>query len=226
MNLFSNSEESYKINKIIKLFPYLNNRSKAVNLKIDDESWNYISIRKIAEQITGIIMHHLSLININPDNSIITDATAGVGGNTISFGQSANKVYAIEIDTERSKLLANNIDVFNLKNIKVYNDDCLNILPEIDNHNVIFIDPPWGGKNYKTYEKLNLYIGEMPIDTVCIKLLDNVIMKKVPELIVLKLPKNYDIETLYKNIDKKYKIYLYELEKMLVIVIHCPSELL
>lgn len=198
-----------------KLFPYLENKLLVNKLKIDEDSIYYISIRDHATKITNIIIYHLTLLNINISTTIITDATAGVGGNTLSFASTFKKVYAIEIDNLRSNYLKNNINIYNFTNVFVINNNCVNIIPNIKDHNVVFIDPPWGGRNYKKYTNLKLMLSNTPLETICLNIFENNNVK----LIVLKLPFNYDLVNFYNKL-KDYTIYLYDLYKMLILVIH------
>ena len=210
-----------KIKTILRLFPYLKNIDKASKLLIDDESIHYISIREYAEKISDIIKLHLEMIGISKELAVITDSTAGVGGDSISFAKNFKHVNSIEIDKLRSQYLKNNVGIYDCNNVDVINDDCRNIINKIDNHNIIFIDPPWEPGNigsYKQYENLKLPFGDEPIESFCNKLMDSNYMKKVPELIVLKLPKNYDIVHFYKNISNR-QIYYYNLNKMIILVI-------
>jgi len=210
-----------KIRMILRLFPYLENIEKASKLQIDDDSIHYISVREYAEKISNIIKLHLDLINLDNNKAIITDATAGVGGDTISFSKNFKSIYSIEISSIRSDYLRNNIGIYDCKNVTVINDDCMNVINKIENHNVIFIDPPWEPDNigsYKQYENLKLSFGKISIETLCNNLMDLSFMVKVPELIVFKLPKNYDIVYFYKNVNNK-KIYYYDLNKMIILVI-------
>lgn len=209
--------DPYSNRTVLRLFPYLHDKSKAQQLKIDDDSIHYISLREHAEQISNMIITHLKKINIDTSNITITDATAGVGGNTISFGMKFKHVYAVEIDTLRSSYLKNNIDIYNLKNIDIINDDYTKMYNKYC-QNVVFIDPPWGGKDYKSHKNLRLELSDIPIETICNNLLNPNIMKKLPELIVLKLPNNYDIVYFYKELTCK-KIYFYDLKKMFILVV-------
>lgn len=201
-----------------KLFPFLEDKMLINKLKIDEDSIYYISIRDHATKITNIIIYHLTLLNINASTSIITDATAGVGGNTLSFSPVFKKVYAIEIDNLRSNYLKNNINVYNFTNVYVINDNCINILPNIKDHNIVFIDPPWGGRNYKKYTNLKLMLSNVSLDTICLNVLKNSNVK----LVVLKLPFNYDLFDFYYKL-KDYTIYMYDLYKMIILVIHNTS---
>ncbi len=206
------------VSNLGKLFPYMKDKTKVQNLKIDTESIHYISTRDYADKITSIIELHLRQLNINNEDAVITDATAGVGGNAISFALKFKYVNAIEIDTKRSEYLKHNIDVFQVKNIKVYNEDCTKILDKLDSHHVIFLDPPWGGKSYKDHQLLKLQISNASVELMCNDMMNSKIMKTVPEIIILKLPTNYDIIYLY-NIVKNKNIYFYDLKKMYILVI-------
>ena len=111
----------------------------------------------------------------------------------------------------------------------------------IDNPNVIFIDPPWGGNEYKNIEFLKIKFGDLYIEEFVIdifkkftKNIDEYLLSKnndnnnnnnFNKFIVLKLPKNFDIENFYyyikNNTDySKFIIcsYLYILNKMFLIV--------
>jgi hypothetical protein len=48
--------------------------------------------------------------------------------------------------------------------------------------------------------------------------MDETYMKKVPKLIVLKLPKNYDTLHFYKTVKNK-NMYYYDLKKMIILVV-------
>jgi 16S rRNA G966 N2-methylase RsmD len=210
-----------RMKTILRLFPYLKNVERASKLLIDDESMKYISIREYAEKISDIIKLHLDLLGIPIKNANITDATAGVGGDTISFAKNFNHVYAIEIDKLRSEYLLNNVIVYDCANVSIIHDDCINVLNKIKDHNVIFIDPPWepdGNGSYKQHDKLRLPFGNETIESLCNKLMNNTYMKKIPDIIALKLPKNYDIIHFYNSISNK-QIHYYDLNKMIILVI-------
>lgn len=238
-----NDDKFYINNKIARIFPILKNFSNFSKIQIDDDSFCYITIREIAEIISKIICYHLLEYNLNPQKSTIIDYTAGVGGNILSFGKYFKSVYAIEIDELRADYLKNNIGVYGFKNITVVNK-CAIEFNDMDlitlNPNVIFVDPPWGGSNYKSNENLTLSLGNIQMEELVIN-----IAKKYSEhytqivdlnpkeknnnynnkFIILKLPKNYNIEHFYNYIKSNnnfsnYNIclYLYILNKMIVIV--------
>lgn len=201
---------------IFRLFPNIPKNGKKI--MIDADSVHYISNKEDAALITTIIKSKLK------DNNItITDATAGVGGNTISFCSEFKHVNAIEIDNTRFEYLQNNLNVYGITNVDLFKNDCLDVLHIIDKHDVIYIDPPWGGRDYKQYDKLKLSISDMSIELLCVRLMDKSYMKSVPNLIVLKLPLNYNIKHFHKIITKK--TYMYTLKKMYIIIIDTTSNL-
>jgi predicted RNA methylase len=212
----------------LRLFPFIDNIELAHKLKIDKKSIHYISLREVADNITNIIKRHLIKIKeIDTVESLkkisITDATAGVGGNTISFGMTFGKVNAIELDSERCDFLKNNINVYDLDNIDVYNGDCTDLVSKLY-HQVVFIDPPWGGKSYKRYKNLLLSMSDKSIEDICIDLMDPTKSGCCPKLIVLKLPLNYNLKNILEKIQDR-KIYLHQLHKMFIIVIeNVPEE--
>jgi 16S rRNA G966 N2-methylase RsmD len=207
-------------NHILKhIFPYIKNKALMNYLRIDDDSVHYISSKNVAEKITYIISMHLNKLNILNENAIITDATAGVGGDTISFCKMFKYVYAIELNKLRYDYLNNNLNVYGISNVILFNQDFLNILPQIEDHNAIFIDPPWGGCGYQKINKLRIKISEiMDLEDICLECLFGLNMKKTVDLIALKLPNNYDIHYLYKKM-VDCNIYLYQLDKMIVLII-------
>ncbi len=203
---------------ICRLFRKIDDLSIMNNLQIDNESIHYITPKEKSSLISQIILNHLSILKININNIIITDAMACVGGDTISFAHIFKKVIAIELNKDRVKYLTNNINVYKLKNVEIFNDDCLKILHNISRHNVVFIDPPWGGSKYKEHKNLTLKISDKPLEQICNDIMNENIMKCTPELIVLKLPKNYYMPKIYKEVSSEL-IIKHTMNNMYIIVI-------
>ncbi len=230
-------------NKIMRIFPVLKNCLNYNKLLIDDESFSFITIREIAYLTSKIICNHLSKHDINPLKVNIVDYCAGVGGNVISFSKFFNHVYAVEINKTRAEYLLNNLNVYNCKNVTVINNSSIaynNIGHSLvngeegfyhDNPMVVFIDPPWGGNDYKNVDNLKIKLDDMYIEDLVADILDkfNLLINEYKDynnrFIVLKLPKNFDIELFYNHIKKYPKknnyfvdLYLYILNKMIIIV--------
>lgn len=201
---------------IDKLFPCPPNNNYD-NLMIDFESTSHISTPPVSEVISTIIE---SLIppDIPLKNITIFDGTACVGGDTIALGQIFGTVIATEIDKKRYDMLVNNLKEFELWNVIPINDDALKLYDKINFIDVMYFDPPWGGKNYKLKKNLRLKIGNMFLDEIVNYVFDGNVRSNI-KMIVFKLPKNYNLHELYNNTNRdNVTIYMYELNKMLIVV--------
>jgi predicted RNA methylase len=206
-------------NKIIyldKLFP----RPPTDNyndIHVDIECITYITNYKTSEIIISII---LSLLpeNIYLYDLNILDGTACIGGDTIAFGNVFNSVISVEIDKRRYDILSHNLNVYNLYNVFPINDDITKIYKRLENIDIMYFDPPWGGRNYKKNNNIRLTIGKLYIDELVNTIFDGSIKSNV-KYVILKLPNNYNIKELYYNTKKNnVKMLMYNLKKMLIVV--------
>lgn len=188
-------------------------------IKIDQESLMYVTNYKDASSIADILSVHIRKFK-QPKESLVVDATGGIGGDTIAFSKRFMNVISIEKDDTRYDFLKNNISAFELKNVVDIHGNSLDIIPKIGNIDIIYIDPPWGGKNYKDKETLRLNFGDKSLEDVIKYFVTSDEMKDKPKVIGLKLPKNYDIANLYDQLkENELKIYYYQLKKICLIVI-------
>lgn len=187
------------------------------NVYIDYESISYITTPYNTTIITNIIRANIPPNMICNDMTIF-DGTACVGGDTIAFGNIFGTVISVEIDKKRFNMLSKNIDEYGLFNVIPINDNCISILTKINFIDIVYLDPPWGGKNYKLSTNIRLSISNRYIDEIINDIVNNNIRSKV-KLIVIKLPKNYNIKQLYQ-LTKQNNISMlqYTLKKMLIIV--------
>ena len=165
------------------------------NLKSDIEGLYSLSYKEDADMISQIIKNKYSDIKI-------LDGTAGIGGNSISFGQYFLDVTSIELNKERFNYLSENIKNFNLRN-KLINGNFIDYLNS--NYDLLFIDPPWGGPNYKFESSITLTFGDKSL----INIVNCVIKNK--KIIVMKLPFNYNLIE-FSNLNYiSYKIKNYQI---------------
>lgn len=200
------------IKKIV--FPKIDD-TKVQSLLIDNDSLMYITYPESAQEITNLIIKQLPETK-NVKDCVITDITAGVGGNVLNFSLIFNYVNAIEIDKIRYEYLKNNIKIYNYLNINCYHSDFTQLLFESDNlkQDIIFFDPPWGGRSYKSHEKIRLNINLLGIEDIVIKFFEN----NCASIIVIKLPKNYDFEYFNEKLNT-YKCINNILSKMSIMII-------
>lgn len=201
-----------------RLFPFIE-KSKLTNLKIDKESISYITTPVTAKYITSIITEYSKQCNFTIES--ILDCTGCIGGDTIALGKAFNSVQSIEIDTERCEMLQNNVNIYELKNVTVVNECCIDYIKKSVSSDVIYIDPPWGGSNYKNNEVTKLSIGNITIEEFTLGLFNGMFSEGCPKLLAMKLPKNYDYSYFCKivNENKDMKIIKHKLPKIDLLIV-------
>lgn len=184
-------------------------------LKLTEEGQYSVTRRRDADRIISILKSILK----DTKTKTITDATGCVGGDTIHFGINFKQVDTIEINLKNLEALENNVSVYELKNVSFHHGDSTLIFDW--KTDVLYIDPPWGGPNYKDIPNLDLYMSSKRID----EWLEEILLRKNrPGHIVLKLPQNFNFVrfNFLSNVEtiKPYRIRSYVL---VVITVHMPK---
>lgn len=184
-------------------------------LKLTQEGEYSVTRRRDADRIMAII----SKVVGDLKTKTVTDATGCVGGDTIQFALRSRFVNSIELNEENFEALQNNIAVYGLENVTLHHGDCTRVFNW--RTDILFVDPPWGGPNYKENETLELYLSQRRLD----EWLEEVLRRKIrPSYIFLKLPHNYNFNRLnfLSNIEmiKPYRIRNYIL---ISIKVHMPK---
>jgi 16S rRNA G966 N2-methylase RsmD len=179
------------INTLKKVFPEPSNGNYN-GLKCDEEGLYSITHPKEADLISETI------IEITNNNIHIVDMTAGCGGNMISFIKYFSHVTGIEIDKTRFKLLKENLSKYEYNNYELICGDSTLINNYANNnyYDVYFIDPPWGGPDYKKQSNVELHLSNYKLEEFILTLPKD-------KLIILKLPFNYNIDGFKNNIIRK-----------------------
>ena len=121
----------------------------------------------------------------------ITDATACVGGDTLLFSLHFKKVESIEWKRHNMAALQNNVEVFGAGNVVLHEGDATRVFNW--KTDVLYVDPPWGGPDYRKLENLELFIGSYRLD----KWIEEILKRtERPKTVVLKLPRNYNFARL------------------------------
>jgi len=160
-------------------------------IQLDDVAAFSITESSIANSMTKIIGSALGKLRKDNDERpiVIFDGMACVGGNTISFSRSFARVLANELDHNRYMMLLHNVkNVLGLQNVEFMNGSILD-LAFSNEYNVLFLDPEWGGPDYKTKSNLRLTIGDQTVEDFSLQTFQNCPQL---ELVALKLPTNYD----------------------------------
>ena len=165
-------------------------------LKLDEEAFYSVTDQYTADKISKEIK------KLCPDIKCITDGTACIGGNTYSFSKYFEKIYAIEMDKMKCDYLKYYLDLLETRNVTILNGNCNLIIPELK-QDLIFLDPPWGGPNYKEKKTIDLYLSDVELSTICNH------FKDFTKYIALKVPLNFDLEK-FNELTKNNLLLLYK----------------
>jgi len=161
------------------------------------------------------IINHFAKLGKSARQLAVTDATANVGGNTISFYLSEfGHINAVELDQTTYQMLISNVTTYGAgTHIKTYCADYTEIYKNLS-QDIVFMDPPWGGPDYKNYQKLDLYLGQIEISEIC----ESLLAERLAEMIVVKVPYNYNfgrfsrfnhiVEHIYRKKRHSYSIII------------------
>jgi len=152
-------------------------------LHLTDEGRYSITRRRDGEHIVAIMSSVIGDLN---DKSI-TDCTACVGGDTINFAFNFKDVHSIEYSKQNFEALKHNVNVYNLRNVTLYFGDCMKVYNWASD--VLYIDPPWGGPDYRDKKEVDLFLGNVRLDDWLEDILSGPYR---PSFVFLKVPANYN----------------------------------
>ncbi|KAK3618763.1 putative diacylglycerol O-acyltransferase tgs1 [Elasticomyces elasticus] len=134
------------------------------------------------------------------NKTILVDAFAGAGGNTIAFALSGRwkQIFAFEKDATVLACAKHNAEVYGVakKIFWVHGDAFAEIprrLKQVGKSAVVFASPPWGGPTYSDYEVFDLTVmGPYTLPFLC-----SSFFAVTPD-VVLYLPRTSDLRQLAK----------------------------
>ena len=155
-------------------------------LQLDDVAGYSVTDAVTARQITKLI---LRLPGVD-SRTTVCDATACVGGNTLSFAlHGFQRVVAVENDATRFQLLRHNLDVVrrhidghgaSFGEVIALQGSCVAMALQeaasggsasaVRGAAVLFLDPPWGGLGYRKASKIELQLDGTPLVSLCQRL--------------------------------------------------------
>lgn len=196
-------EVKIDIDKIYDIFPKTDGMR---NMRVTDVGLYSVTKKNEAYFITNMISNFFN------SSYTITDTTACIGGNTISFmlNDKIDNVNSVEIDDLHYEILLNNVGLYkNSGKVNIVKGNYLCVMRDLK-QDVIFYDLPWGGVNYKENREMSLGLNEEDGTYRNIVWIVNE-MKAHSKIQVLKLPLNFEFtnflcEVKYSKI-KLHKIY-------------------
>ena len=199
----------------------------ARQLQMDEIASFSVTEATFADQISEAIASQKGVHN----QMSIVDATACVGGNSMSFGKYFQYLTAVELDPKRAKMLEHNLDLCKrhatfgfVANKRVFCGDYTKLMrTQIGRSDIIFFDPPWGGMDYKNETSVELSLGNRKMHDIVNE------CSQYATYVVLKLPKNYNMMALKRGITTGQIIYHNDLSnargivKMKLVIVVCQT---
>ena len=181
----------------VNLADYFPDADKFKGQRMSDKSLYSIGTPREGKEVVDMIKLAMSYAapSTKPADITITDSTAHVGGHTISTARAFKHVNAVELDPVHFEMLENNVNVYKLTNVSMYNDDYLKVYAKLA-QDVVLTDPPWGGPDYAKINPLAEYaLGEVEL-TDLLRLLKEQTHTKV---VIFKVGRNIDMTSFVKK---------------------------
>jgi hypothetical protein len=175
-------------------------------LKVSVEGFDFSLFHTNEEsQYSSLLPKHVKKVNdimkrwfTNPLH--IIDATAHIGVDTVHFAKMFPKatIDSFEINKQTFDLLTLNVKAFKLSSrIRIHHSSFINADLE-QKSSFIYIDAPWGGKEYAKVQEgtFELYLDAINVKEIARRLIVN----RKTDTVVLKVPRNYrfdDLKTKY-----------------------------
>jgi len=159
---------------------------------LDREGWFSVTPEKIARHIAKRCRC-----------DVIVDAFCGVGGNTIQFAFTCERVIAIDIDPKKIEMAKQNARVYGVEDrIEFIQGDFLQLAPTLT-ADIVYLSPPWGGPSYGTIDLFDL---EKNIELNGYRIFETA--KRITSNIVYFLPRNVNVEQVISLMDEKSPLEL------------------
>jgi 16S rRNA G966 N2-methylase RsmD len=152
----------------------------------------------------------------NLDPRRIIDATANVGGDSINFMRlyPHASLRSIEINPKVAHILRRNFANLNLilgTNLR-YDTTAINMsardyLAEDRSADLIFFDPPWGGRAYKELETVPLELDGQSLGSLIRTILD----RGMTSLVIVKAPSNVDLDQFQADLGPETEVRVYDI---------------
>ena len=161
----------------------------AMDLIVTEEGSYSVTKPRPARQIVNFIVDTANKNKVSCKE--IIDATACIGGDTLSFLQSGmfGRVTAVEMNWSNYKALVHNMREFGYTNgrrLRMLDDDYTYCFKRFKSE-IVYMDAPWGGPGYKNKTNLMLYMSGMSVD----RLTRAVLEAGNAQLVALKVPGNF-----------------------------------
>ncbi len=174
---------------IASFFPPLPSRVNPCDFKITKQGRYSATPYLVSSRMVSRLRNYY-----NHPIKTIMDLGSGTGSDTINFAFNFPDaiIVSYEPNPDNFAALTNNVGLYSLKNVKTIRNPYSKRI-DFSKTDVLYMDPPWGGPEYKEKKELELYFGKK--DEVKINVKDIAIraLNSGVKLVILKVPKNFSI---------------------------------
>ena len=179
-------------------------------VRLSEEARYSVSHWKDAREIASRIVRLLPADR----RANIIDGTACVGGNTVELAKVFPHVIAVDIVPEHVDMLEHNLSLYSLGGgVTCLVGDIVLVLDDVlsaHDTNVLFLDPPWGGPDYKETDD-DIYLSGESITSLVGRWHPKI------DVIVLKVPNQFDTSALEAAVDGGVESYTMRKYKCVII---------
>ena len=181
---------------------YLRSKNKTQKsggrLQVDQVGLFSVAGSKWGGAMVSRLVSACHLVHLDRNTVTAIDLTASVGGLTLELAKTFSNVIAIEIDSHRAELCAQNMLNRGVGNVVVRNVDAMKAIPDLPSASMVMIDPPFGGVYYKS-EKKPIFMGKWELEEV----VEAVARFLNPVVVGMRLPVAFDIDALEETLRRK-----------------------
>ena len=186
--------------KFAEFFPSDISPEQLARLHITDVSVYSTTPYAESVQIDETLAEILSEMDLKPSDLVATDATGNIGGDTVGLWRMGfHQVNSFEIDSTTCDILKDNLAVLGLPSNHVMCQDYLSQMDQLQ-QDVVFIDAPWGGPDYREQTDLDITLSNVSVKTIARRLLG----QGLTQVLMMKLPLNYHDDNLITEFSPKY----------------------
>jgi len=138
-------------------------RSEIAQLQADEQALYSITPAQDANTMSRLCANLPGMRDLGR-KPVITDGCACVGGNVMSFALSGAyaQVNAVEFDESRARMLEHNVNVIRGRapcTVNIVTGSYIALMYTLS-QDIVFLDPPWGGPDYKDLDTVSLSLGD------------------------------------------------------------------
>ena len=190
-------------------------RSEIAQLQADEQALYSITPAQDANTMSRLCANLPGMRDLGR-KPVITDGCACVGGNVMSFALSGAyaQVNAVEFDESRARMLEHNVNVIRGRapcTVNIVTGSYIALMYTLS-QDIVFLDPPWGGPEYKDLDTVSLSLGDKHLADIVHDLhVHDLHSDGKTRYVVWKAPSNFAIDEMKEKL-KKFELEMNVLE--------------